>query len=71
METFMSQQLKALESSNWYQSITIIIVYNNVKRYINKLTILQNLRYMRKAQSNEGGIPMILIISQQPKALDS
>ena len=49
METFMSQQLKALESSNWYQSITIIIVYNNVKRYINKLTILllKNLRKLK------------------------
>ena len=43
----ISQQPKAIESCNWYQIIAMTIFYNNVIRYINKLTFLL-LKYLRK-----------------------
>ena len=36
METYLSQQPKAIESTNWYQKIAMTICYNDVIRYINK-----------------------------------
>ena len=74
METCISQQPKAIESSNWYQTIAMTIFYNHVIRYINKLTFLL-LHYLRKLKdirekslANEGGIPIKLLISQCPNA---
>ena len=46
-EMFIAQQPKAIESTNWYQKITMTIFYNHVLRYINKLNSLL-LQYLRK-----------------------
>ena len=43
---FISQQPKAIESTNWYQKIAMTIFYNHVLRYINKLNSLL-LQYLR------------------------
>ena len=50
MDTFISQQPKAIESRNRCQMIAMTVLYNLVIRHINKLTVLllkylRNLRY--------------------------
>ena len=47
METYISQQPKAIESTNWYQKIAMTIFFNHVIRYINKMDSLL-LQYLRK-----------------------
>ena len=47
MEMFISRQPKAIKSRNLYQMIAMSIFYNQVFRYINKLTFLL-LQYLRK-----------------------
>ena len=53
MDTFISQQPKAIESRNRCQMIAMTVLCNLVIRYINKLSFLllkylRNLRYKRK-----------------------
>ena len=53
MDTFISQQPKAIESRHRCQMITMTVFYNLVIRFTNKLTFLlliylRNLRYKRK-----------------------
>ena len=53
MDTFISQQPKAIESRHWCQMIAMTVFYNLVIRFTNKLTFLllkylRNLRYKRK-----------------------
>ena len=60
-ETFISQQPNAIESRNLYQMIVMTIFYNHVIWYINKLTslflifFLKNLRYRRKITGKRRG----------------
>ena len=45
-EMFIAQQPKAIESTNWYQKITMTIFYNHVLRYINKLNSSRELKFV-------------------------
>ena len=49
---FISQQPKAIESTNWYQKIAMTIFYSHILRYINKLNSLL-LQYLRKLKIKE------------------
>ena len=69
MDTFISQQPKAIESRHRCQMIAMTVFYNLVIRFTNKLTFLlliylRNLRYKRKMTGKGKGILIKLLISQ-------